>query len=535
MGLMMGLLHGIKQLFKLIALPVTRLRSGQRFGSGLRWTLHIVLLVAVLVGLAVLNYVLDLGVLLRVPWTGLRMLWLPLLFFLIYMLAWHGWWLWRLLRLPPDESAWPDLEKSWNEAKAALERAGIDLAATPLFLVLGKPSGGIQNLFTASRLPLSVTQTPRSPSAPLHVFGNSEAVYVACSEMSLLSRQAAMLAEASADECHTRQNAPDPADEIDLLAFDDGTIGEPVVPTVAGMGELDQAVALLVEEEESRPEPSAQTVQRPHLRHAKLLNDGEQIERCTERLRHLGRLIARDREPYCTINGLLVLVPFAATGDELTADETAVLLQRDLETLQETLQVRCPLITVLCDVEKAPGGNELLRRFPEQQRHRRLGVSLPHLAASDDSLVPEMISTGIHWVCQGLIRPIVYRLAQIGCRNGPEADTDLAGNAQLYRFLHEFRSREKRIRHVLTRSVCPEGKSQWMLAGCYLTATGEDALRQQGFAGGVFAELVQLQNYVGWTQQAFDSDAACRRWTAAGYAMLALLVAASVITLLTLS
>ena len=56
-----------------------------------------------------------------------------------------------------------------------------------------------------------------------------------------------------------------------------------------------------------------------------------------------------------------------------------------------------------------------------------------------------------------------------------------------------------------------------MLTGCYMAATGEDAVRGQGFAGGVFPQLVQVQNHVAWTREALADDRACRRWALLGY------------------
>lgn len=525
MGIMTGAFRGIKGLFKLIALPVTKLCASPRLGRTLRWTLHLVLLAVILAGLTALNYVLNLGMLLRVPWLVLRMLWLPLLFLLIYLLAWLTWWLWRLIRSQPDESEWPDLEQSWREAKTALEHAGIDLSATPLYLVLGRPSSTERNLFAAAGLPLSVTQTPRNPGAPLHLFGNSEAVYVTCNETSLLARQATILAEAAVAKRDTEPDAPKPPDEVDLPVFGDETPGGPAVPTWREKEDLDQAVALLVEQQQPEPQQQTPISKQPQLEHGVLSEDTEQVDRCTRRLQYLCKLIARDREPYCPINGLLVLVPFGATGNELAANETAILLERDLETVHEMLQVRCPLVTMISDIEEAPGGKELLERFPEGQRNRRLGVSLPHLAQCDAALVPEMIETGVRWVCRGLIPPVVYRLARTRCCADAEADADLAGNIRLYHFMHELRSREERIYRILIRAICPESKSPWLVAGCYLAATGQDAVRGRGFTGGVFPQLLQMQNEVAWTPQALADDASCRRWTTIGYVTLVLWVA----------
>src|SRR5690606_9966766 len=102
------------------------------------------------------------------------------------------------------------------------------------------------------------------------------------------------------------------------------------------------------------------------------------------------RLIQQTRRPYCPINGVICLIPLAATAGDAEANQTAVLLQRDLDTLRDVFQLKAPLYTMVCDLEQAPGCRDLLERFPHEQRHRRLGALLPHLAACDRSRAPEV-------------------------------------------------------------------------------------------------------------------------------------------------
>lgn len=254
---------------------------------------------------------------------------------------------------------------------------------------------------------------------------------------------------------------------------------------------------------------------------ASLLEQPEIIERTILRLHHLCTLIARDREPYCPVNGLLVLLPFAASNDELTAGETAVLLERDLLTIRQSLDVRCPLVTLICDLEETPGGSELLTRFPRNQRNRRLGVSYPLLAQCDSKQTPEMIQSGVHWTCQDLVPPLVYRLAQIQSEQGAADADQFLLNSRLYHLVTQLRQRETRFTRLLQRAYCPDQTSPWLIAGCYLAATGEDAVRGQGFAGGIVPQLLQMQNHVTWTREAVRDDRFCRRLAVAGYAAVA--------------
>lgn len=523
MGFITGLAYWGKNFFKGIALPTAKLGDQRKLGAVIRWTLHFALLAAVLVGLGLLNWYCGLDRLIRAPWALLRAAWLPLVFLQLYVAGWFVWWLSRILRTRPEGSEWPDVDAAWKEATLSLERAGIDLQNVPVYLIVGRPAGTMRSLFDAAEVPLSVPQSPRNPNAPLHVFANSEAVYVTCAETSLLGRHASILQEHAASREAAASNHTGQDDLDDFAGFsDDGPgLGQGKVGSDTEES-LQSAVAMLVQEE---PAPKPAPLPATPLPRPSLLEQGDVLERTTSRLRHLCTLIARDRQPYCPVNGLLVLLPFAASDDELTSGQTAVLLERDLATIRESLEVRCPLITLVCDLETTPGGRELLKRFPEDQRHRRLGVSFPMLAQCDSENNPEMIRKGVRWTCQGLIPPLVYRLARIRSQQGGAGDEESRINRQLYRLVTQLRRRQSRLERILTRALCPDQESSWMPTGCYLAATGEDAVRGQGFAGGIFPQLVQVQNHVAWTRDALADDRTCRRLAVLGY--VALVVGAS--------
>ena len=47
-----------------------------------------------------------------------------------------------------------------------------------------------------------------------------------------------------------------------------------------------------------------------------LLKNTDEVELLSSRLKYLCRLIVRDRQPYCPANGILLLIPLAATDSE---------------------------------------------------------------------------------------------------------------------------------------------------------------------------------------------------------------------------
>jgi len=141
-------------------------RDARRIHPALRWALHALALALVVGLLWFIQRRLDLDRHLRLPHPALRGLWLPLIFLVLYALGWVGRWLWNLLGPEQESSMFPDIERAWREAVRALDQAGIDLTASPLFLVLGRPSRGEESLFQGIQPRLIVNGAPRGADAP---------------------------------------------------------------------------------------------------------------------------------------------------------------------------------------------------------------------------------------------------------------------------------------------------------------------------------------------------------------------------------
>jgi hypothetical protein len=522
--------NALKWLFQTIAMPVTKLRGNRRVGQVIRWTLHLLCLAGVLVGLGFLNYALGVDKLLRAPWPVARQLWLPLLFLLMYACAWLGWWVWRLTHTWEEPSPFPEVDRAWNEITDALELAGVDLTRTPLFLVLGRPAGPEAALFEAAGLSLSVAQTPRRADAPLHAYATADGIYVTCSESSLFGQYAGIMADEAASAA--RRDAAESCDlgEVMRTPVEQDAASASAACSPQNHAEpFQEAVALLVDDEPAEaapkpqtPQPQADALAVARRRRREQLDTAETVRHYNRRLEHICRLIAADRQPFCPLNGILVLIPLASTNDQTEANEAAVLMQRDLDVVHQVMRVRCPVLSMVCDLEKMPGGRELLRRFPEQQRFRRLGVAVPAIADCDAKTVPLIVDQAVAWVCRNLLPPLIYRIAYGQDPASIDSPAERRGNVELYRLLHEMRRRQSHLARMLIRGLFSDPEeSPWRLGGCYLAATGPDATTQQGFVGGVFPQLLQMQNKVAWTEEALADDRRSRYWTVAGYATLA--------------
>ncbi|MCI0704444.1 MAG: type VI secretion system protein, partial [Planctomycetia bacterium] len=441
--------------------------------------------------------------------------WLPLLFVLLYVGAWLGYWFFRLLTDPRDGSH-PDIDDAWTAGLKALNSAGIDPTEVPLFMVIGKPRTDLADFFAATRLPFAVRAEPRSVSAPVQLYATRDAVFVVCPGASVLCKLADLLAaEAKA------KAPPPPQAGFDLLDSPDRPVEvlpgdlEPVLPEV---GEVPVAVL-----DEWLPRPGVSDL--PTM-------PADEAERLADRLKYLCRLLAERRRPFCPANGIVWLLPTAGTASEALAERTAAACRADLLAAEAGLQVHCPAAAVICDAQDLPGFRDLVRGIPEPlARERLLGRSFPLVPAVSAEERPEVLFNGIDWVARNLLPGVAYQ------RFGSEAEGNgerwSAANARLWMLLSELHARRSALVRLLGQGITDGRDRLPLLAGAYLVGTGP-AEQDQAFAAGVVQQLIGLQNNVGWTPAALAEERDYHRMTIIGYgASLVLIIAVGLLAYLT--
>jgi hypothetical protein len=499
-------------------------------GRRLRWVIHFAIVIIILVLLRYLNYFFDLDKLLTPPLPLLRKIWLPMLFMLIYLLMWLGWWLWRLLAAEEAGSDFPDIDEAWGQAVATLTQAGIDAAEVPLFLLLGKPDGTERSLFEGAQLEFTVSAAPDRPDAPIQVYANKDGIFVTCAEASLLGKQASIYAAQAAAEAArgapavpganlgsqsgmstagdslSSAPAPQPKESVSLSTTDLGaTISAPVAVEEKP---ADSSAA------EAAPRPAS--VPRPVAR-MPLVKDTDEVERLTDRLRHLCWLILKKRRPYCPVNGVLLMIPYAATATDSDANQTGILAQRDLETVREVMQINCPVLALVTDMERAPGFRDFIDRFPKGHRQRRLGQQFPYVANLNATDRNKLVESGVDWICAELFPSLIYRLMRPERARNDRGPSPLKGNVRLFNLLGQIRDRRRRLSRVLSLSLELSDNEPIYFGGCYFAGTGRNAQKEQAFIAAVFHRMLEGQNYVSWTPAGLSEEHDYQRWTRLGY------------------
>ena len=427
---------------------------------------------------------------LQYPYNGM---WLPAIALCAYGMLWLGWWLWMVLNLEiePPTSEFPDIDQAWAEATAALEKAGIKLDQTPLYLVLGWTIGEEEALYQAAGIKPLVHEIPRGPAAPLHVTANREAVWVTCPGTSLLGRL---------DPAAYSITRPESA-ELDLLSLSEQADEEDANKSI-GIGKganetlrLDDFVSELKKKGQLRP--AAPRIPRK--------SDAE-LAPIVARLKRLCRLIARDRKGFCPSNGILVVLPVTCSDSPAQSEEVARACSGDLDAIFETFRLRCPVLFLMNKLDALPGFTELAERLPKNQKASRMGQRFPLVPELGRDTVPARVEESISFICKSLFPTMVLSQFQVESPGGEDLAMSMESNARMVRFLNEIGRRSEPL-SGLVRACLPALKGEpVMFGGCYFAAAGRDPSKAQAFASGVFSRLIRDQDNVTWTQDAILED-----------------------------
>jgi hypothetical protein len=535
-----------------LVLPVYQKARGS--GGMPRWlrvVLHVLVVAAILAGLFWINsheeWIPD-----AIPKTWwIRFSWLPILFLLIYTLCWLSYWLWTLLVSDDEGPYFADIDAAWEEAKTALRLAGVGLTDQPLFLILGQPEDDEKALFQASKLTLEVKQAPSSPDAPLHVYATREAVYLTCAGASVLGCHARFLAgKLKLGDQATPGGAEQSNEDDDIInrtlspdAKDNKIPNKGVFADIANMAQM-----FYQAEREGRPLAKLSKSQKRKLRgyyrkshpHRSPLKDTDRIAEESARLQFLCQLVVRDRRPFCAVNGVLLLLPFAGCDSDQDAAYTAEALQRDLAVTTTALKVDCPHFALVCDLETADGFGDFLQHFTPSQRLQRLGQRCPLNPDLRDEVTEapakdgaaRMLDSLAKWLSRSFMPTWIYRHFQMEKADKPALEEVVRGNGQLFLLGDELQERSKRLGTILSRGLAQKTAAGPLLfGGCYLAGTGSDPENEQGFVRGLMDRLDDEQSRVYWTRATLAEEARYAFWANLGWTVLALVLAGLVLLL----
>jgi hypothetical protein len=517
----------------------------------LRWGLHLVLLGLVLYGLWWLQHSsTQIGTWLRTHLASkapdsVRDIWLCLVFLVVYALCWIGYGLYKLFAADEESSEFPDLERAWKQAVTELERVGIKLndaeAAPPVFLVLGKPLGGMDSLFRASGWNFQY-RFPSVQNSRLYVYACYEpyAVFVTVPDATGWTYLCnAVNGDTRNSPAANSAEANDPTKTLSFDASADGGGGFGL--SASEMHEFKTLQRVLSQKgltdvQQDRLEMLGAKIHRGSTSRGQVSIRNEVLRTGERELKFICSLMKRDRWPLCPINGMLVLVPWAAGESENVAQVVARELANNLGMARSTMQLHYPTIAAICDIEVARGFGQFRNAFSPEQLKQRIGQRIPLVPVRTENTpeTPTLIRWGIHWIAHAIVP--VWVLGALRFDDQTHRQEGAHPNRDLYLLLREVQRRVPRFATILSRM--PIGKNEAessedlealpLFGGCYLTGTG-DKPNRQAFVTGVFQRLVDDQAAVAWSRQAYAEDRSAWRLTQFGYAGIGVVAAAIIL------
>lgn len=448
------------------------------------------------------------------------------------------------LWLEGETSEFQDIDRAWQAGLGELERNAIEISHLPLFLLVGSPGEFTERaLFEAAKLSLTVKQFPEGDSA-LHWYATADALYLVASKVGCLSKVATDGERAvESDRKHRVLPDADVAHQPQAVAAEDirMTIGSvdiretmasaAVAPAPPPGGRYRGTMEFNAVDDSRLAPGSAQTgvVREPvHLSH-------EDWQAQPRRLRYLCRLIRRARQPFCPINGVVALLPYAVIqrGDD-DASEVRKAVREDLNTISGAFRLRYPVVALVIGMENEEGFRELVRRVgPERAKRQRFGKGF---VVWDDATSEQLGALCIH-AC-GAFESFIYEMFKE--RGALTGEDKAPGNRKLYTLLCRIRRNfQNRLDDILAQGFTREAEQNGqgagpLFGGCYFVATG-DAADGQGFARGVLRDRLTdpeerdgpLYEDLEWAPSIVREDSWYRRLAYAGFILDAVLLAAA--------
>jgi hypothetical protein len=455
-----------------------------------RWSARAFVLAIVLAVLWTINQSQLVGMANFIANESVRSAWLPFFFLCIYAMFWLAWWLYRVLSMDidPDVSDFPDIDHAWDQAVQKMKAEEIHPDEVPLFLVLGWPSVSEDAFFRAAGVKAQVKQHPNDPGEPLHVTANRHGIWVTCPGASLLGQVN-----------QTAYGTDEPGDRtmatmIDETVDPSRTMGQP------GAGEGTMRIEDILAEykkTQNRPKAAGGRTRR-----------GVDNEMHEARLKHLCRLIARDRQGFCPVNGVLVLLPVGVADPGSERDDIARACRTDLTAAFAVFRLRCPVLAMICGLETLPGFEDLVKLLPPEARKKRIGQRFPLVPELAPAEVPVKLESSVESIATGLFPSMVQTQFQVEAPGAENIVPQLRVNSQLFRFMTGILEKRERLARLVKDCLPVLPGQPIMFGGCYFAATGSESDTQQAFASGVLTRMMKEdQNSVTWTEDTLADDA----------------------------
>jgi hypothetical protein len=400
-------------------------------------------------------------------------------------------------------SRFPEIDRVWEEGVEKASDVGIELEETPIFLLTGQASVAETRSFLKASgwdFPVMVAGAENSP---LIFTACAEGIFLFLNGSSLLSKLAlkqpsnsfgasAPPFQVAASETMTAENLLEPANHPGRSLME--------VPMQSTHDSGAPAGGTLLLSDLQAMDWDAPPTETPTLQGAVQLSSTE-VATCKEKLEYLTQLVWKSREPVCSANGIIVMIPLRLLTGNWTSIQKAI--QDDLSVIRDQLRVRCPATAIVSGIEKDEGFQEFMRRLPgDFLRDNRLGKGCDVWA--------EPTGERIEAVAQNAVEGIegwIYRLFQM------DRALEKKHNPRLFLLLTRMRGKiGANLVSILGQGFGYNASSephlvrrQPLFSGCYFVACGESE-DHQAFLKSTLQKVIDVEGEVEWAADAVEED-----------------------------
>jgi hypothetical protein len=393
-----------------------------------------------------------------------------------------------------EVSQFQDIDRAWITGLRELAAKGLDLHNIPLFLITGLRDVSDETAFLSGAGFHAVATGPDvEQAAPLRIFANTDAILVMISGVSTTSAQ--LRAVGGGSPGVAGGGAMDSAATLSPGAAASGGIGS------AGAGGNSFGSNSFGGDSATIDPSKALQAHAAVVTSVQPLSQAES-DRCEARLAHLSRIMTRDRDPLCPINGLIATVPLPWT--RTLRSELYKSVQSDMAQLSWSLGLQFPVVCLASGVESLGELHELLSRCraADQRFSEGIRAGARYPVGQPVSIQNARWAAGrsLAWFHQWIYACFASDCSTNGART----------NGHLYRLWCNLTECRAPFATLLEAGFGSSGSvTPIRLTGCYFTGL---AHRQMIFLRDVLNRLVTSQDQVAWTPERLAKDASLRAW-----------------------
>ena len=410
---------------------------------------------------------------------ALQPFFLPLLFLLVVAFSWLASGLWSLLRTDNETAEFADIAEAWSDVVTRLSSEGLGIGDAPLFMILGRPAAGLDALFMAAGVQQILT-APHSGDSPLRVYAWDEAIFVTCPGASAWAHFC-HLATNPDDDPGTSMGGGEPSQDKTMMpgqvlgGLDPALQSEfqQLLRIQSERGGLEQHDRIRLDELGQMVNAAAFANRAVAARSVRVADEVRVRE--TRRLRYLCQLIRQDRSPWCPINGILVVIPWASTETDDNIRMGMGILEQELTTASEVFQLRYPTYALVSDLETARGFSEFRREFRPEQLRSRVGQRYPLVPQLEPEEAANHLGNVARWIGLSVLPRWILEFLKLevtpDIRKTPGVSSE--HNRNLYLLQRAVFERGPRLAGLLARGIPKVGgghddlATSHMFGGCY--------------------------------------------------------------------